>query len=806
MAAAQHQSVLSIHEGLGLPDSLRRHDVLPSELMSAIAEGATGGESADGHRSGAASGVAGSVSLDQSNAARKPVALQSMAGKELYGTFLMLGDSDFDSSAPSEGAATHSITLAYALEPPGSRLLRSSTTEMVAPYPAMIEHRHACRVSYRAKRNYFSKSSASAAMDGLAHHAASGNNAPVTLGVSREMLHARSIRYGGEMDSVFLRMWMAHLSVLAKRSVTVRVDRPALRGALSGVPEARESDRARVLSGVRVNGRGLTSHALALLVVGCGTLSGLAGMHQRADRYRFRSTPLTLYGTTDNAVSNVELVDAHKTGAAIVALASRFAAQSACARALRAALLLFGVSDSGRSLTLNCAEPDLHDDSVVNLGVAGGVMCSNSDLGDARLLSLSLFAGRAWRQVAGHMLRAHMLQINATDVDAAGAAILPMQRTSLREVGAQHGELFSDLSSLVDSEEYILNNHGSLWSERGIAHSLAYGVVVSGSVAEEATRAVDVPFASSLTSTDDPAVRKDMARSVATLLLVQSLVTCAGEDLLGSEVARVRRATTVTQFTNQVTQLGGGQVQFTLLGVGSGLSVQLSDRAAEWTPQAEGKTTLDSEPQRPHHLAESLANERREPNVERVRIDELMTTQLPRGSLMRRVRGLEASNAYTGDTHEGPIVVLAGQENDSVKRLESEGYNVVPTSGAGLLCGARAVATSLAAQHGKEVLLDEVMAAIKESVGEDARNIAASAGVRLEDSNFTADQLAAGVSRLGDYSLVAITEDGSGVRAFRVPGGSVDSPTVVVHNRGGHWSGVARTAGTPIRLDRRTRW
>ncbi|QDB74976.1 MAG: putative coat protein [Neofusicoccum parvum chrysovirus 1] len=795
------ESQLSIHAGLGLPDDFKRGggSVLPDDLFAAIAQTA-------GTTKPSETGVQGArLPLDQSQASERPIALKTMVGERLHTLFLMLGDTDFDTSVSEESDAEHSVGISYAVEPPNSKLLRGATNDITARYPAMMEHKHACRVSYSAKTGALTRASASGAMDGLSHHAASGLNSPVTLGVGREMLHAREVRYGGEMSSVFLRMWLSHLSVLAARPVTIRVDKPALRGALSGVDVSRESDRARVLTGVRVNARGLTRQALALLVIGCGTLNTVNGLHRRAERYRFRSTPLTLYGTTDNTSSAVELDDAHRTGAAIMSLASRFNAQNECAEALRAAIVLFGASDSGRAITLNCAEPDLHDDTVVTTGVAGGVLTSNSDLGDKRLLSLALFAGRVWRQTAGHMLRASMATLHATDVDAAGAAILPMQRTALREVGAQVSELFETMMSLVDSRDYVMNNYGTLWSETGIAHALAYGVVVSGSVAAEATAVIHVPYASSLTTTDDPSRRVSRARDVATLLLVQSLVSAAGEDLVGSDKARVRRATAATQFTTQVVQLGGGDVQFTLLGVGSGLTVQLNDNIAEWAPPAEGHTTLDSEAVKAHYLVDSLTRDKNEPNVERVPVEDLMETALPRGSIMRRIRGMQTTNAFTGAEGEGVISVLPGHEDDVVAALQHRSMNVVPTSGHGLMCGANALVTSLAAQADTAVDVEQLTAAIQGALSEEDAHLAAAAGVPLEDRNFTADQLAAGLQSIGAYDLVAVVEDQHGTRAYRVPSGRSDATPVVIHNRGGHWSGISKLAGQPIVLSRSAR-
>jgi len=275
--------------------------------------------------------------------------------------------------------------------------------------------------------------------------------------------------------------------------------------------------------------------------------------------------------------------------------------------------------------------------------------------------------------------------------------------------------------------------------------------------------------------------------------MVEDLIVHCGEYLRGSDMARVDRIGSSLTIASQVVELVGSTVQFTLVSVGSSVSVVRGTSSGfsmapvcEASLQYESVPTADITP-----LSDTVAHA---PPTGDSQLDEIFGSYAPQTSTMRRSRSRAAASAMDStvlevDESEDPQLFAVAVQREMA---------VIPTSGEGLLCGARAIRGSLAA-IGKSVQLPEAMEAICKALTQEQKDAAAAAGVPVTDRDFTADQLAAGLRQLGDYRLVVLHETDAGVHTFS-HGGTEKSTPVLVHNQGGHWSTVGPGKGRKLRV------
>lgn len=759
---------LDIQRGLGLPDNLLRADAARAE--------------------------AGSMHpnvLDASSAPHRAASLAMLLQDHNYELFSMLGADDFNVLADEAEGAIHSIAFTYAVEPPGRQLMRGSMLSHTSLYEALRVHTKATQVNTSDRGRCSNIDSHGAMMDKLVGHASGGLHASISLGCSREYLFGQETHVGVELTTVFVRMWLTHLSVLAGHSVRVRVDLAQLGGPFAGEKTKYHSDMARSLSGVRVNGRGMSDETLALFALACSDMQSYPDLHVRAARYRFAPDPLSVYGAGGRKPFRVSLDDATVTGHAIVLLAERYGQLDSCGEALRTALLLFGIADSGRKITLLCKRALLHDDIATGGNETKAIsMRSNSDLADRRLLSLSLYQGRYYTQASGHQLRACLDAMSGVDMDGGGKALLSEQPAVLHDVGIRHYELMSGLTRTLAGDDFILDNYARLYDQRGVAHCLAMGLVVAGSVLEEAVKAFVVPHATTSRPSDNPAAPAVKQKELADLTLAIDLMSTGGDNLSGSGKARVKRISGALPVPMAQVQLGGTTIQFTILAVGGNVNVALNTDSLSVAPVRTLAASSDMVgPQ------ESVAMQQSERPKGSANLDFML------GGLghYQPVRSAVQRSTVSGDV--APLAITdSGPLAGVVAAVVDKSMSVLETSGEGLLCGARAIKTSLASQYNVHVTEDDVVRAVTGAMTDEIKATAAVAGVPLLEQDFTGQQLELGLRALGEYSLVVVHEARPGEPAVALRVGADDRPPLVIHNHAGHWSAMGRGKGRMVTL------
>lgn len=563
--------------------------------------------------------------VDMSRGIPRRAAAEELLGGPAWSIHNQLGDDDYDTHK-----LEHQTHFTYALEVKGARLNRSDAHPVTLGYPALLNGAKKCRVEYMGNPQPHYLSSAAEAEQSLASHI-QGINASMAVGVARESLHLHMRQNEPDMSSVFVRMWLALLGITSGDRLEVVVDRNALKSRLRDVDEWLECDQAKLLAGVRINARGMDDITIALLIIGCGVLSEVDNLNERATRYRFPSAHLTLYGTHDVRSRVVALDTPSRVASAITGLAGRFNLMDQCGEALRTALVMFGMHSSGRRITLKCKEPHLHDDTHTSPTSGNSPYERTHDLGDKRLLSLALFMGRTWRQCFGHVLRSGMAKVAATDVQAARDYILPNQQLLIRQGGRIHDKLMGAYPTLIDSVSFAHNNYASLWNEKGVMHCIAAGIVVDGSVLEEVVSPISVPRVPPLGRIDDPAMSKQIKEEIGSLTLVDELIRSCGEQLRGSKVARVEAIDSHLQISNDTMQLTGCEVQFTLLGVGSGVTITRGESGYAMEPVL---GTVPEEPPIPMTAKSPMEDtrDRAPPRPDTSDLDDMMQFYEPKGS------------------------------------------------------------------------------------------------------------------------------------------------------------------------------
>lgn len=98
---------------------------------------------------------------------------------------------------------------------------------------------------------------------------------------------------------------------------------------------------------------------------------------------------------------------------------------------------------------------------------------------------------------------------------------------------------------------------------------------------------------------------------------------------------------------------------------------------------------------------------------------------------------------------------MSKQSHAPIEDFDILRFRVVPTGGQGLLCGVRALRTSLNSQAGLNIDEDTIKAAVSSSISEEL-------GVELYDgditykNNFNIDQMMVGSAALGAFGLVVV--------------------------------------------------
>lgn len=612
-------------------------------------------------------------------------------------------------------------------------------------------------------------------------------NARVELGHANEAHHLSLLRAGPNLRLVLLRMWLLHLDLLAGAEVQVRVDNLATRSGLPAyIAIESECEFAKRLPGVRVHVNSLDLTAKALLCYACGTTAG-AGLSERVNRYVWEPVPLVFYGGMMTAPTEVRLADAAATARAIVSFAEKYDMLGDCGEALRMAMHMYGSVAPANKLSLRLGPTRLHQQTHQQQMVRANYRCQ--ELSQVELVSLAMLLGEGVDLACGYTLHAAVRRMGLHDTP--GMSVYLNERALSVNAAADSLGLDGWLSNLAVPRDYVRRNMKYLYAKTGVLPAMCLGLIVSNTLLEDATSEFDIPSRAAGSLTDDVQASKKQNDDAAAWLILSRMLD-DGLAATSASRASIHRIVDPDEVLDDAAQAyAGARVRMAVSGFGGSMTLrrmtQVNFSLQPTAPEVGVTNYVHSDDDAlQSRMAECPANA-----DARDWVGALLQTRGPMASTTtRRVnRAVPTSVAFTG----APSVQLA-DVNEEVRQYTDEvvnrGWGVQETSGRNLECGANALYQSLHAHH--ELMgspgptRDDVLTALRNSLDPEQREQAANAGVPVEESNFTGDQLANALRHLGPYSLGVIDDMDARARAWRIGDGE---PIFVRHNAN-HWSGI----------------
>nr|WRW25207.1 CP [Bipolaris zeicola chrysovirus 1] len=767
--------------------------VRPDDLLASMLEVAPGFGQPDAFARGEGGGVHGvNDDLFFIGAPGTVPAAQDLLSVRYWSFFNKLSAQDVDE-----------VSFQYTLERLVADLSSPNLRSSVVRYPAPTSRKE-CVVVARGSAPELLSYTGPEARRGLNEYALQ-RSTNVDPGVGSEHHHVQTALAGKDLRMVLTLMWLVHLDVAARADVNVRLEPMAVRWGLHACRNpADECEAAKALRGVRMHVNSCTDVLKALLVAATSRRS-VAGLSARVSRYSWPEVPLVLYGGTLPQAQRVHLLDANATARAIVAFSMKMGAMAEAGEALNTALLMYGVEEPGSRFALDCPLSSAHEDTHSRVSVGPGLVRVR-ELAGLEIVALGKFIARSYVQSAAGVVRAAVQSVGARDLPGAEDYVLAnhelLQREAARTLATAWGAMRPNIAS---HETYVHVNFRYIWGHLGIAHALVAGVVPANSVAHMVSAPMELGALNDTRTTDDPSLGKSREEESVLWLALSELLANLGEGLSASPGAMRKMLRGPTRLHHEARNYSQSRVQLVIAGIGAPVLLTTEDnRGCVYDPAPShasndvcGVSAVTAIPQTMDYLALVTGEgedwmpgllERRGPVA---------------STILRRDRGPPGGPARDRANSEQPILVHAVDSDGQDAALEAamRGWGPELTSGEGLLCGARAVHQSLVARSQVEgtppPLLDQVLTAVRTALTPEQLELVAAAGEDAVMSDFTVDQLGAGLRQLGDYRLGVILDDGS----MQVHGGG-EGQIILVHHGPGHWSSIGPAATRPMRYDR----
>nr|BBC45616.1 putative coat protein [Alphachrysovirus aspergilli] len=711
--------------------------------------------------------------LMKKGASRKPAA-ELLLGEDLWALMQQVSDQGVEK-----------ISFRYAVEKLGFTPGYNEISDFTFNYESV----KASQVTYildegeRARTALVTGAEASDSLRAYAGH----TNSRVRLGHAGEMHHLNLIRNGPNLRQVFLRMWLMHLDVLAGAQVSVRVDNVLTRQHLpADIAIEDECEFAKRLSGVRVHVNSLDDTSKALLVYACGLSDG-EGASARISRYVWEPIHLTFYGGIMPVAREVLLTDASATGRAIVAFAERYGQMADCGEALRMALHMYGTVTSARKMTIRLGIARLHQQTHQKQLVRANYRCQ--ELGCVELVSLAMLVGEGVDSALGHSLHAAVRMMNLRDTPMMYVYLEP--RARMIKDAAEALGLRAWLSDFFVESEYVRRNLKQLYAKEGVMHAMALGLVVRGSLVEEASEAFEVPARIAGGPTDDVQTASEQMDRASAWLLLNHMLNNGLASVGCTRAALARIADPDEQLDEACSGYAGARVRMALVGFGGSITLrrvaQTSFALQPTAPEVPVETVVKSDD-------DALQTRMSEGPANADAKDWLATLLAQRGPLASTTTRRGNVSVAVQAAHYGPaevrVAAVPEELEQSLDTLVERGWGELDTSGENLECGANALHQSLAA-HGAATgehvpNRDDVLTAMRSALSPAQREIARQAGVDIGRANFTADQMAAALQQFGPYRLAVIHGPPEAAEVM----GIGDGEPIYVRHYGQHWSGI----------------
>lgn len=705
----------------------------------------------------------------------------------------LLGEHGWHLSRMLGPADTKQVKFQYHLEQIGAPLTTPSLRNAVVQYHGVPKNQ---KVVFAYRRPFDQPYLVSPEETGASlRHYALRSMTSVDLGASLNEQHYRLLKTGLNIESLLTIMWLIHLDVLGGNDIRVDV-RPSVRALIPpNTLLEQERDYTKSLSGVRVHINSVDAFAKALLVAACDRTQ-LMGASARLTRFQWASTDLTLYGGLMPTAQQVLLANSDAIARAILNFADQYGARSTCGKALRTACLLYGQTIYASKVVLRFGYPNVHEDTHAVEEVPYGLnRCK--ELASPELLALSMFVGHAHQQSAGQTMRSAILGTKGRDVPDAERVVSKLKPKLVQQAGKMLDSWWQGrFSTYIVEEEYLRLSSPALMDCRGVLHCLSMGIVLTETVLETVTSPIELNTISDASVVDDPHLAKQHADEASRWYIVSDLISTGGENLCHSTKAIPRVIGADVGLHPEIRSFAQTRIQFVLAGVAS--PVRLRINQARDVEHSTKRSSVEYQPHvdtLQHRLSEQQKAMPRPLSGDTSWVDGLLDARGPVATTtMKRTR---PSVRDLPPERTTDLVVVERRNDDegstTVEEAAQKGWGPEPTSGDGLLCGARALHQSLTniavATGDDKPLFDNVLRAVREALTPEQQNIADLAQVAIGPRDFTVDQLGAGLRRLGDYRLgVVTTIDGRG--SLQIHGPDTGRIVLVAHDGRAHWSSI----------------
>lgn len=697
------------------------------------------------------------------------------------------------------------VTVHYYLERLGADLSTPNTRRTVVTYPPPSARTRTALTRFGTDVSMEALTGSDATQSLRTY--AGRSNFPVNPGIGGEHFHLHVSRMHKDVRQTLVVMWLLHLDIVAGADLTMTLDPAQLHAGVRNAPtQADECEYAKSVDGIRLHVNAVDATTKALLVAACDPTM-VAGRSARTRRYDWEVVPITFYGGILPVAQNVILANADATARAIISFGEQYGTQQDCSAALHTALLLYGAEDLGTRVPLLLGAPALHGDAHRTQILSSGIAMVR-ELAGRELAALAMFLARSYAQSAAAALRTTVLAVGAKDLPGSEAYLTGIHQHLLWSAGAAFGREWEGLyPTFIHHGACVYINVNRLWAQTGVLHCLMAGIVVEGAVVSEVAGTFTTKALVDTAVTDNPSAGEARADEAVTWYILSQLLQDGGEGLAGSRAAIKRALTQRLQLHPDTRQFACTTSRLVIAGLGSPVFLN---------PASEERPVLALPPTDPAVavpattsgavLAAKSAETLKPLAPDDDWVQALVTHRGPIASTtMRR----QKAPTLRGELRKKEAIVVTNvpePARDAVDRAAAFGWGPEPTSGEGMLCGARAVHASLDAMARAEddiaPLLDTVITAIQNALTPEQRALMDAADVPVTLDNFTVDQLALGVRQLGRYQL-GVVESTNGRGTVRVYGPDDDeAELVLIHHDGrGHWSSIGPGGGKRVRRD-----
>lgn len=625
----------------------------------------------------------------------------------------------------------------------------------------------------------------------------SNANFITTTGTGTDMVHATTTNTKSECEMVLLAMWLIHLDIVAGTDICIEMDNNAVKRWLPiNTPATHEANECRSIDGVRVHWNSTDITGRALLHAACYRNS-LTNSSVRVSRYNWPCTPLTLYGT-QAPLRRTILRDPQASASAIQTFTRKYGLMQQSAQALQTALMLYGTVNSPRKIEFNIGKQTLYEEvhKVKDLPYAPERV---NALTKRSLVSLSMFVATGINQTWNAVIRTQVTKTLL--VEDSLAAIQTMRMTNeiaLNAIGSTCAKAVKTyVEPLFDVRQYVFRNMVNIVRTHGVLHAITMGRIITDSILDKVTQPISVAETNELERTDKLEYAKLRKAEWKNMFIVNELIKNGGQTLNTSYKALNKIMGKTMVLDKSITSYVNQRVQLIVHSIGD--TIELTIPKTEYIMYEPAPPEIQS-PVEIKTASNFLSGaiETKPLSADMAAIQSLLVKRgVPAPTLFKHKRPKSADSEKESVTSQPDIQVRCSlQAAPAVFIAEENKWGPEPTSGANLLCGAKALLASIVNYNAITVEPnidpteeDVILELAKTYENTENVYIANLASEPLLDREFTAEQLTMAAQALG-VNLIIAQPTSDGIQTIDLNTLQLETKVLIYHNGAGHWESI----------------